>query len=91
MVYSDGMASYVGIDAGGSGSRWVLLEASGSVTESADGPAIQVAEFGPEARNRYAAGMPGRLEQQFTNRARGSDNAAGAGAVRGGSIRGGTP
>lgn len=43
------MQSYLGIDAGGSGSRWALIDECGSVVaEGADGPSIQVAECGIE-------------------------------------------
>lgn len=51
------MRTYLGIDAGGSGSRWaVLTEAGEWSARGDDGPAIQVAELGIEAAaDRVAA------------------------------------
>ena len=40
------MDCYVGIDAGGSGSRWAVLDTDGRWDCGADGPPIQVTEFG---------------------------------------------
>lgn len=42
------MTTYLGIDAGGSGSRWALLRDDAWVASGADGPPIQVAELGIE-------------------------------------------
>lgn len=50
------MNCHVGIDAGGSGSRWAVLDTDGGWVCGDDGPPIQVTEFGvPETVSRLAA------------------------------------
>lgn len=50
------MECFVGIDAGGSGSRWAVLDTAGEWVCGDDGPPIQVTEFGvPETVSRVAA------------------------------------
>lgn len=50
------MECYVGIDAGGSGSRWAVLDTEAGWVCGDDGPPIQVTEFGvPETVSRVAA------------------------------------
>jgi glucosamine kinase len=57
--------TYLGIDAGGSGSRWALLDADGSFRSCGDdGPSIQVAEVGATV----AAGRVAELLQVVTAR-----------------------
>jgi N-acetylglucosamine kinase-like BadF-type ATPase len=57
--------SYLGIDAGGSGSRWALLAADGAFrSRGDDGPSIQVAEIGAAV----AAGRVAELLQSVATR-----------------------
>ena len=54
------MNCHVGIDAGGSGSRWAVLDTDGGWVCGDDGPPIQVTEFGvPETVSRLAAMLGG--------------------------------
>ena len=78
------MASYFGIDGGGSGSRWAVLGSDGSWNSGEDGPPIQVATLGIE---ETAARIRALLRQAWTRRERPDKVVAGLAGAGGPDLR----